>query len=70
MRWLCGTKFTSASSLVPVQLPRPGADLGLLAGGGVSVSRSYNYVVLLTNRGGGGDTCVVLLTEGLILAGC
>ena len=46
-----------------------GADLGLLAGG---FSQSLSYVALLTARRGGGrdDTCVVLLTEWLILAGC
>ena len=39
-----------------------------LVGRGVSVSRSH--MSLLTKWGGGNDTCVVILTEGLILAGC
>ena len=39
----------------------------MLVGRGVSVSRSHMSFHLRTE---GGDTCVVLPTEGLILAGC
>ena len=38
----------------------PGADLGLFSGGGAVVSRSHMPFYLRT--GGGGNTCVVLLT--------
>ena len=45
----------------------PGADLALLAGGSQSVVVILSFY--LRTRGGRDDTCVVLLTEGLILAG-
>ena len=45
-----------------------GEDLGLLAGG---ESQSVVALCRFTDElGGGGVTCVVLLIEGFILAGC
>ena len=50
-----------------------GADLGLLAGGSQSVvvicRSTYEPGVGVGGMGGGDDTCVVLLTEELTLAG-